>query len=175
MSTAEIATIPTAWLEACLEAIEREEGLAAPCAWDLWPCHACGEAGVRNLGAFGYCATHLAALYATFDPAVFDAAGVGLPAGRQHPEFGPGVEDLRCGRCDATWCGVAGDPCGWCQDALARQQGYQIDLLLEPPGVDKDDAHYAARMGAWAERLVVGEAAGLITQAQSDTAWKRAT
>lgn len=105
-----------------LAQLEREvERLPATPMPPLWPCHACGNPGIRNLGSEGYCSTHLATLYATFDPSSF-IIGVGLPCGEQHPEYGPCIEDLACCCCGATWAGVAGDQCHWCIDALDRMR-----------------------------------------------------
>ena len=92
---------------------------------------------------------------------------VGLPCGRRCPEYGPSIQELECCNCGATWAGIAGDPCGWCEDALERQRGYQAELLLTPPDVHPDDATYSDRMAAWAERMAVGIAAGLITEQQA--------
>lgn len=93
-----------------------------------WPCHRCGAPGVRNLGADGWCATHLAALLATFDPVVFVPAGVGLPCGVVRPEFGPDMADLRCVACGAVWVGVAGEQCGWCVTRWEIQCAHQDEI-----------------------------------------------
>lgn len=140
----------------------------------LLSCHACAAPGIRNLGKDGYCGTHLAVLYRTFNPLVFADGGVGLPSGRQHPEYGPGIEDLTCCRCEATWAGTPGDPCWWCQRAHEIMADYQADLVRRPPDVDPEDLHYEARMDAWADRLVVGVRAGVISAEQAEQAWHRA-
>lgn len=99
---------------------------------------------------------------------------IGMPCGLQRPEFGPNIHDLQCVTCEATWCGVPGDPCWWCERATQRQIDHQIDLLLAVPDIDPDDDNYELRMDSWADRMVVGVEAGLITQQQADTAWHRA-
>lgn len=98
---------------------------------------------------------------------------VGMVSGIARPEYGPGVYDLQCQICDATWSGIPGDPCWWCQRAIEIQIEHQIDLLLTAPEADPDDINYEARHEAWAARMQVGIESGLITQAQAETAWKR--
>ena len=99
----------------------------------------------------------------------------GIPCGLQRPEYGPAIQDLACNACGATWAGIVGDPCTWCQEALERQHGYQAELLLTPPEVDRDDTNYETRMEAWVERMIVGVDAELITQQQAENVWARAT
>ena len=137
-------------------------------------CHKCGSAGVRDVGAQGYCGTHLAALYSTFDPMVFVDGGVGLPDGQLRPEYGPAIEDLKCCRCGATWCGVAGDACGWCQRSLERQRDHQAELVLQPSDVDPDDVTMPARFEGWRRRLAVAVEAELISATKAENAWRRA-
>jgi len=80
---------------------------------------------------------------------------------------------LACNACNATWVGIPGDPCTWCQEALERQQGYQAELLLTPPDVDPTDTRYDDRMRGWADRMAVGVKAGLITTKQAENVWAR--
>ena len=96
---------------------------------------------------------------------------VGLPCGLRRPEYGPSVQDLECCSCGATWAGIAGDPCGWCETALDRQRLYQIDLLLAVPDIDIADVTYEQRMRGWLQRMKVGVEAGLITNSQAENAW----
>ena len=140
-----------------------------------WPCNTCGAEGVRNLGTEGFCATHLTRLYATFDPSVWALAGVGLVTGPPRPDVGPALHDLTCNACGATWAGIPGDPCGWCQTSAERQLEHQQQLTLTPPDVDPDDALWATRIMAWNERLDVAVTAGVITERQARTAWRKAT
>lgn len=99
---------------------------------------------------------------------------VGLPAGLYRPELGPAIRDLECNVCGATWAGIIGDACWWCQRGLEIQLEHQADLLLTAPDTDPADATYEARMGAWAERLAVGIDAGIITERQARNAAKKA-
>lgn len=100
-------------------------------------------------------------------------APVGMPAGPKRPEYGPGHYDLACQICEATWVGVPGDPCWWCETAAQRQIDHQIDLLLKVPDVDPDDANYDNRMRGWVARMKVGVEAGLITKQQAESAFRR--
>lgn len=98
---------------------------------------------------------------------------VGLPCGRRRPEYGPAIQDLQCNNCGATWCGITGEPCDWCADALERQQEHQAELLLQPPDVERDDVNYDVRMRAWLGRMKVGVTAQLITKQQAERAFRR--
>jgi hypothetical protein len=82
---------------------------------------------------------------------------------------------LQCQICEATWVGIPGDPCWWCERSARAQIDYQIDLLLTPPDVDSDDVNNDDRMARWGERLARGVVAELITDKQAAAAWKRAT
>lgn len=87
------------------------------------PCSTCGAPGVRNLGTEGYCAHHLAALYATFDPTLFVDHGIGFIVGAMRPDFGPTDADLACNapNCTATWVGTPCTPCPWCDQRRAAR------------------------------------------------------
>lgn len=100
---------------------------------------------------------------------------VGMIAGHAHPEYGPGHFDLACQLCGATWAGIPGDPCWWCERAAEIQIDHQIDLLLAAPECDPADVRYEGCMEAWVQRLRVGIEAGLITRQQAETAYTRAT
>ena len=138
------------------------------------PCNECGAAGIRNLGADGYCGTHLAALYRGFDPVVWVDGGVGLPDGLQRPEYGPGIEDLACCRCGASWAGICGDACGWCQRSFEIQREHQAELVVRAPSVDPEDMTVDARFEGWRRRLAVAVEADLITSTKAESAWRRA-
>lgn len=99
---------------------------------------------------------------------------IGLPCGLHRPELGPAVQDLQCVNCEATWAGIVGEPCEWCEAGLRRQMQYQIDLLLAAPDVDPEDVRCEGQMEAWTRRLINGVKTELITQAQADSAWKSA-
>lgn len=132
------------------------------------PCSAVGldMPGIRNVGPVGHCAVHLTRLLRTFRPEVWTDGGIGLPVDED------GL--LECSRCQATWEGIALDPCPWCIRSLEIQREHQIDLVLTPPDVDPDDAGYEDRMLGWAERLKVAVDAELITTDQAAVAWRRA-
>lgn len=100
-------------------------------------------------------------------------ASVGMPCGQYRPELGPAIRDLECNVCGAGWAGIVGDPCGWCQRGREIQLDHQADLLLRAPDVDPDDDLYRSRMKGWADRMIIGVTAGLITARQAETAWTR--
>jgi hypothetical protein len=128
-----------------------------------WPCDTCRNPGYRNVGMVGYCADHLAELYATFDPSHFGVIGYGLPDGPWQ----------RCIRCGATWDGHIGQACRWCwteYDSLLR---LSAEAVLVPPDIDRDDKRHPDALAAWAKRLAVAVQAELITEQDARTAMKR--
>lgn len=147
-------------------------GLLVTPTWEIWPCQECGNPGVRNLGADGYCSTHLHDLYDAFGPEAWVDGGVGLQDGPLRPEYGPLEADLKCCCCEAAWTGIPGDPCWWCRRAREIQLEHQIDLLLTPPDVHPDDATYDNKMRGWVARMRVGAEAGLITDQQAQAAFR---
>lgn len=136
---------------------------------NLWPCHKCGNPGAKNLGTQGWCSTHLAQLYATFDPAIWRLdGGIGLPNGQQRPEIGPAMEDLECCACGARWVGTAGEQCTWCMRARLATITHQARLALAPPNTTEELA-----LKAWNARMRTAIDAGIITKDQARQAWKR--
>ena len=107
------------------------------------------------------------------DPLTAEAS-TGIPAGQMRPEYGPAIQELACNNCAATWAGIVGDPCWWCQDSLERQHGYQIELLLRAPEVDPDDETYDDRMWAWAQRLKNAVDTDLITRDEAERKYRLA-
>ena len=144
--------------------------IAAP-----WPCSHCGNPGVRNLGAKGYCGEHLARLLRTFQDHIWQANGVGLPVGQVRPEFGPLMADLECIACDATWVGVPGDPCAYCRIHRNLLVQSQRDRILRAPSpADDDPLPLDQRMFAWGERLKRAVEAGLVTRDEAQRVWRLA-
>ena len=174
-----LADIPTVWLERCLDIIALDPDTAQPSTGQpvrpyvaethRLTCGACGNpwhpirpADPDGPAWYGRCTT--------CDSTDLIVESEPIPGAPHTGEW-----HLACNACAATWVGLPGEPCDWCQEALERQQGYQADLLLQPPDVDRDDANYETRMEAWVERMIVGVEADLITQQQADRAWHRAT
>lgn len=137
-----------------------------------WSCGICGAPGVRNIGISGWCPVHLAELYATFDPAVFQVPGVGLQVGQAHRELGPLHADLCCTVCGATWVGVVGEPCMFCEARLTATRDHQRELLLRPPDVRREARNYEAVMRAWLDRLTTGYECGLIERNEALNAYR---
>lgn len=173
-----IRTIPTEWLERCLDVMAMDPETAQPSVGlavrpyltetHRLMCGACGLAwhpikpdDPDDLAWYGRCAACGSAdLLVESEP---------TPEAPRTSEW-----HLACNACGATWVGIIGEPCSWCEDALERQQGYQIDLLLTPPDVDPDDGNHDNRMEGWQDRMFIGIEAGLITEQQARTAWDRA-
>jgi hypothetical protein len=154
-----------------------------------WPCR-CGAAGVKNLAAYGYCAGCLTALYRRLSPAAFDGVGVGVAVSAVD-ELGD--FQLECVLCGASWWGRVGDRCKWCRAALARQLIDQRHRLLYPDWISEQGPTYdslssidrrvwdatrgidrgAESLSAWACRLVDAVAAGIIGEADAQSALAR--
>lgn len=129
---------------------------------DPTDCHACGVPAVRRLGAQGFCSAHLEELFAGFDPAVFAYRGIGHQNGPLHPEFGPQFAELACNACTASWVGIPGEQCSWCQRSYDALLEHQAQLALTPPDVDLDDAARDHALEAWEDRLWVAVQAGVV-------------
>jgi len=68
--------------------------------------------------------------------------GQAVVTGRHRPEYGPDVYDVTCSECKATWCGEAGEMCGWCADREA-------DAAKEQSVLDR--RHPKERVELWPE------------------------
>jgi hypothetical protein len=129
---------------------------------ELWDCHKCAGAGVRNVGTQGYCGTHLAELHNKFNKNVFAFNGIGIQTGVMRPDYGPAQAHLQCNACDATWVGIAGEHCDWCKTSRHQLIAHQAELVTRPPDVSPDDARFGNIIQAWADRLANAVEAGLI-------------
>lgn len=140
----------------------------------LWPCSTCGQPGVRNLGARGYCTEHLIELLASFTIGESGLPSIGMPIGLQRPEFGAGCEDLACVVCGATWVGRAGKACGYCERynrMMCRWQGEMLLAAAELPA--PGDRRRPDALKAWSERLAVAVAAGIVSDWAAEQALVR--
>lgn len=151
-----------------LLAILEREGITNDAPVPLGPCYECGHTAVKRLGTQSMCVNHLGELYATFDPAnIPPDAAFGYQVGSERPDWGLMYADLACCRCGAGWVGVPGEQCWWCRSGQEVLQDHQADLLLKVP---EDGPDLERRIEAWAERLVVGVEAGIITAHQARNA-----
>lgn len=139
-----------------------------------WPCTRCGLPGIKNLGTVGYCAEHLAHLYASFSPDVFALAGVGLQRGPLRPDWGPTFADLECNSCGAGWTGPVGEGCWYCERMRTVMTLHQADVLMKAPDIDPDDDRYESDMLAWGERLRRAVDVGIIDKSKAAAVWRRA-
>jgi hypothetical protein len=57
--------------------------------------------------------------------------GVGRQNGPLRPDYGPNWAELKCDQCGATWVGVIGDPCGWCEKALEEMTKGMVAELVD--------------------------------------------
>jgi hypothetical protein len=121
--------------------------------------------------------------------------GRAVIAGIRQPDLGPGMWNVACDVCEATWVGRPGDACSWCQRAEERQREDQRRLLLDPPWLHSDcgNVRYdelsavdravwdrtrgqtrgADSIKAWHGRLVRGVESRLISEHEARTAWHR--
>ena len=100
--------------------------------------------------------------------------GRGWQTGKLAPEFGPRYAELTCCACAATWTGLPGEGCWWCQQSHQRMLEHQAELVLRAPDVDPDDGTYEARMNAWGEQLERATQSGIVTAEQAGKTWERA-
>ena len=135
-----------------------------------WPCYRCGSVGVRNVGARGYCGTHLAELLDSFDPIIWQANGIGLARGRMRPDLGPSIADLTCTACRAGWAAVPGTPCLFCRDERERLVRFQRQMLLTAPADEPTESAFMA----WRHHLRLAVDAGLLTRDEASAAWRKA-
>lgn len=97
--------------------------------------------------------------------------GHGVQDGPLRPDYGDGWAELKCDQCGATWVGVIGDPCGFCQDAridmqlqqreLDRRNG-RLHVVPDPDVTDADEEHLPAEHD-WAPVDLVAIAAAMRT------------
>ena len=137
----------------------------------LWDC-SCGDVGVLNLGAFGYCAAHAAEVFAKFTSPALANVGRGL-GGSLAGQFGPNFRHLTCVSCGATWAGVNWALCPWCARASALQLAQQAEATLTPPDVDAADERYKDRVAAWVERVRRSVEVGIVEEVDAVRALRR--
>lgn len=101
--------------------------------------------------------------------------GIGRQDGIRRPEYGPGYADLACDPCGATWVGLPGDPCGWCNMAEERQRQWQAQMILTPELPDPESIEFEDAARAWGKRLGRALRAELVTEPKARAAWRRVT
>ncbi len=139
-------------------------------------CDQCGRTALTTLGNQELCLGHYSKIVGPIRERIVDqvgSVGVGALHGALRSEYGPLVGDVRCTTCSATWTGLVGDACGWCQTAHQLGIEHQADILLRGPDVDPADRRHAGSIAAWSERLARGVEAGIITAEQADRARNR--
>jgi hypothetical protein len=99
--------------------------------------------------------------------------GIGVQQGPLRPDWGDGWADLACDRCDATWTGIIGEACDWCQRAVERMNTEQAQRALRPPDIDPADGRYTVAMEAWGKRLRGLVAVGAINERAARASWER--
>lgn len=83
-------------------------------------CSVCGEPAALTLGTLAYCerCSPIRRIRAeVIQPESLN--GDGRRCGVDRPLFGPGVCELMCSACGASWTGPEGEACWWC--AAARR------------------------------------------------------
>lgn len=139
-------------------------------------CCLCPRPSEHRIARREYCAAHASAILDAIRERVIVAeslSGVGVQSGRLRPDHGPGCAELTCSSCGAGWVGRLLAPCPWCELAGERLIAHQARMLLHPTLPDRGDSRRRAALEAWAERLVRGVSAELITRAEAIGAWRR--
>lgn len=136
-------------------------------------CDRCQRPAYRSLAAEDLCAGCYSVVLDPIRQRVAERAGID-GWGRK---VGPGDmrgPDLLCDRCGATWHGLHGEPCWWCQRHRELIEDHQRAILLACPEVDPADVLYTARMSAWAGRLRRAVEIGLLTRPEAEAAYRKA-
>lgn len=148
----------------------------------LGPCTKCGAPAMRRLGTEALCGRCAEMILAPIRDHLGELDGLeaehhdgaGWP-GPQRPDLGPGLHELTCGACGATWCGPPGDPCPYCAHRAQVIADDQRRLLLYGELPERDDARRPAAVEAWSERLQRAVDVKIITVAEAERAWARET
>jgi hypothetical protein len=140
-------------------------------------CRDCGDQAERTVGAVALCICCADEILDPIRDRVIEAAtldGVGYQIGVLRPEFGRHAADLECCSCRASWVGIPGEPCGWCErrrNAAVIEQG---ELVLRSPLPHSSDVRFDAAAAAWAERLAVAVRAGIVGEAEARRVFRQA-
>ena len=129
-------------------------------------CEQCDGLAERSLCGVPYCETCREVILA---PIRVEVNGRGRPDGfsgvgramRAAPESGPGRYSLQCDVCGATWTGLVGEACGWCDRLYEVTVQHQAEILLSPDLPD-GGPRFDAAVSAWMERLAVAVKAGIV-------------
>lgn len=143
----------------------------------LEPC-GCGAPAIRRLFAVTYCQV---CLDDVLDPirerlrARNVLQGWGCRYGRERPDIGPALADLKCVSpdCSATWVGRHGESCRWCERRLEVLRHHQAQLVLSAELPDADDARRDGAVRAWGGRLARAVEVELISEHEAMTAWRK--
>jgi hypothetical protein len=133
-------------------------------------CRDCGDPAERTVGAVALCISCADEILDPIRARVIEAAtldGAGYQIGVLRPEFGRHAADLECCSCRASWVGVPGEPCGWCERRRNAAVIEQSELVLRSSLPEPSDARFGAAAAAWAERLAVAVRAGIITEGEA--------
>lgn len=144
------------------------------------PCGRCPAPAVRTLGTTALCATCAEVVLAPIRARALERgelvapfAGRGRSLGTRPDSAVPGLVNVVCDRCGATWLDWEGAPCPWCERRHRKLLEDQAELVLEPPDVDPSSTGYELARRAWAERLARAVQAGVIDEASARAALTR--
>lgn len=149
------------------------------CNQILYGNQVCGAPGWKQRAGDVFCTTHWSRWLldtATKDPVRYTGIhsfGFGVQDGPLCPEYGPGYAELTCWACGASWVGVIGDACWWCEKSLQRMIQWQADLVLTPPDCELTDITRPTKLKAWEERLKKARDAGIITEEEAISVFGR--
>lgn len=85
-------------------------------------CRDCGQPTTRSLGAIWLCDKHADAILDPIRARVVQReslSGVGRRVGLDRIDHGRHAAELGCTSCTATWVGIPGEACPWCEARLA--------------------------------------------------------
>lgn len=131
-----------------------------------YPSCSCSAPSVRLIGSVAYCHDCAEALLEPIRARVLtDESGVGYgrQSGRLRDDYGPRFAELTCSICAATWVGIIGEPCAYCETWLAAAIEDRRQHLLRPSLPDRDDRRHDRAVDAWTRALAEAVRAEIIT------------
>ncbi len=149
-------------------------------------CTRCAAAAVRTLGTEDLCGACAEQILAPIRARVIerdgptaittavDGSGIGRQNGPLRPDYAPGWADLACDQCGATWVGLIGQACAWCQAAIDGYLNRRRTATLTPPAVHSDDRRRPRVLATWVERLDWAVEAELISVQDASNAYRKA-
>ena len=139
-------------------------------------CTHCSARAAHSLGTLELCETHYNDILAPIRARVMtneSGVGHGCRIGPLLADWGHDWALLTCSLCDAEWVGPIGEECGWCSARVDSAPADHARVVLRADLPDADDSGYDGAVAAWAARLAVAVAAGVVDEVAARAAIER--